>query len=205
MRRDLGIASEQPLVGILAALRPEKNHRLFLEVAAEVVAQRSEVQFVIIGDGPEREQIERWIDQLRLRENVQLLGARQDTPQLLAALDLLALTSHNEANPVSILEALACGVPVVATDVGSVAESVLHQRTGLLVPAGQTTAMTAAWLRLLRDPHWARRLGEAGREHVRAHFSVERMVDGYQRLLWHLWSASQPGRRAPTCQAVTSR
>lgn len=205
VRRDLGIASEQPLVGILAALRPEKNHRLFLEVAAEVVAQRSEVQFVIIGDGPEREQIERWIDQLRLRENVQLLGARQDTPQLLAALDLLALTSHNEANPVSILEALACGVPVVATDVGSVAESVLHQRTGLLVPAGQTTAMTAAWLRLLRDPHWARRLGEAGREHVRAHFSVERMVDGYQRLLWHLWSASQPGRRAPTCQAVTSR
>jgi glycosyltransferase involved in cell wall biosynthesis len=205
LRRVWGLAPGQPLVGILAALRPEKNHRLFLEAAAAVITQRPEVQFVIIGDGPERERIEGWVDQLGLREHVRLLGARQDTPQLLAALDLLALTSHNEANPVSILEALACQVPVVATDVGSVAESVLDQRTGLLVPAGQTEAMAAAWLRLLRDPEWAQRLGEAGRGHVQANFSLERMVDGYQQLIWRLWSTSQLGAAAPTCQAWIGR
>ena len=205
VRRDLGIAPERPLVGILAALRPEKNHRLFLEAAVEVVKQLPEVQFVIIGDGPERERIECWVSQLGLREHVRLLGARQDTPQLLAALDLLALTSHNEANPVSILESLACEVPVAATAVGSVAESVLHEGTGLLVPPGQSGAMASAWLRLLRDPEWAKQLGKSGREHVRAHFSVEQMVDGYQQLIWRLWSASRRGDRAPTCQALAGR
>src|SRR5690606_30649486 len=104
LRAELGIGEASPVVGIVAALRPEKNHLLFLEAASMVREIISDARFVIVGDGPERKNIERRTRELRLEEHVHMLGTRSDIPALLSMFNVLALTSHNEANPVSILE-----------------------------------------------------------------------------------------------------
>ncbi|HND55170.1 MAG TPA: glycosyltransferase, partial [Pirellulaceae bacterium] len=120
-------------LAIVAALRPEKNHLLFVEAARLAVEQRPDARLLIIGDGPERPSIERAIRDAGLTEQVRLLGVRHDLPELLAACDVVTLTSRIEANPVSLLEAMAAGVPVVATRVGAVPDTVIHDVTGLLV------------------------------------------------------------------------
>lgn len=183
LRNELQISAAAPIVGIVAALRPEKHHELFLRAAAKVREQRSDAHFVIVGDGPERPNIERWIDELRLREYVHLLGTRSDTPQILAAWDAFALTSHNEANPVSILEALACGVPVVATRVGSIPETVVPGETGYLAMPGDANDVAGHLLRLLNDRDLAMRLGGTGRQRVASRWSLDAMTTGYLELM----------------------
>ncbi len=183
LREALGVAPLTPLVGIVAALRPEKNHELFLRAAALVRAEHPETHFVIVGDGPERPRIEQWIDELQLRGCVHLLGTRSDTPQILAAWDAFALTSHNEANPVSILEALACEVPVVATRVGSIADTVKPGETGFLAAPGDAHEIAAHLSRLLADRKLAARLGAEGRQRVVAQASLDSMVRGYMELI----------------------
>ena len=106
-------------------------------------------------------------------------------------MDLFALTSHNEANPVSVLEALACEVPVVAPRVGSLHETVLDGETGYLVEAGDGPAMRERWLRLLCDADHGRRCGEVGRLLVAESWSLEQMVRGYERLIDQIFQAKQ--------------
>ncbi|MEQ8846295.1 glycosyltransferase [Botrimarina sp.] len=200
VREQLGVGPTAPLVGILAALRPEKNHSLFLRAAARVSAAAPETRFLVIGDGPERPKIEGEARRLGLLGDtptasaVRLLGSRDDVPALLASLDVLALTSHNEANPVSILEAMSCGVPVVATDVGSVRESVVEGETGFVVPPGDDARLAARILALVNEPHHAADIGAAGRRRVKERASLDVMVGGYERLLAELYQ-QKTGRR----------
>lgn len=182
LRRELGVDDDAPIVGIVAALREEKNHSLFVAAASDVLAQHPNAQFVIIGDGPMRPSIESAIAQIEHPSHIHMLGTRHDTDQLLAAMDTFVLSSLNEASPVSILEALACGVPVVATDVGSVGETVRTGVTGYLVPSEDRELMAESILRLIDDPSHARKLGQAGREWVRSTGSLDSMVDGYTQL-----------------------
>ncbi|HEV2968620.1 MAG TPA: glycosyltransferase [Pirellulales bacterium] len=186
LRRQLGVPASAPLAGILAALRPEKNHEMFLQVAAGVRRQIPSANFLVIGDGPEREKLERIAAELKIAGAVHFLGTRTDVPELLNLLDVLLLTSRNEANPVSILEALACGKPVVATRVGSVPESVLDEQVGYLVEPESVDAMTRRVVELFRDQSLAQALGAAGRQHVVDHWSLDRMVAGYEELLTRL-------------------
>jgi glycosyltransferase involved in cell wall biosynthesis len=183
VRRELGIGPTAPVVGLVAALRPEKNHELFLEMAARVVAALPDAQFLLIGDGPCRAALEHRAAELGVAEHVQFLGSRHDVPRLLAALDVFALTSHIEANPVSILEAMSVGKPVVATNVGSIHEAVAEGRTGFLVTPGDAYQMADRILRLLHDPLRAQAMGAAAREAVVSQWSIEAMVGGYERLI----------------------
>jgi len=183
VRRELGLAPSTPLIGIVAALRTEKNHGLFVDVAQQVAQRFPDAHFVIIGDGPERPKIEAAVDRAGLRERMHLLGSRSDTNRLVAALDVFALTSLNEASPVSILEALACGVPVVSTRVGSVSESVLEGWNGFTVPSGDRNGIADKVELLLENQVYAAGLGSQGREHVLHHFSLNAMVAGYENLL----------------------
>jgi glycosyltransferase involved in cell wall biosynthesis len=183
VRRELGIGAADPVVGIVAALRPEKNHELFLEMAARVVRPLPSARFLVIGDGPRRESLEQLARQLGIDSNVLFLGSREDVPRLLSAIDVFALTSHNEANPVSILEAMSTGLPVVATDVGSIGEAIADGRTGYLVPPGDAAQLTDRVLELLRDPLRAKTLGAAAREKVVSRWSLDVMVEGYERLI----------------------
>ncbi len=184
---ELRLPSDSRLVGIVAALRPEKNHAMFVDVAASVCQADPKAHFVIVGDGPERTGIVQAIDLHGIADRVHLLGTRHDTPEIVAALDVFLLCSHNEASPVSILEALACGVPVVSTRVGSVAESVRDGETGYLVAAGDTPAMLQRTRQLLADARLRRRMGENGREIVLQTGSLDSMVNGYTRLIETLY------------------
>ncbi|MBI3838940.1 MAG: glycosyltransferase [Planctomycetia bacterium] len=188
LRRELGIAPAAPLAGIVAALRPEKNHELLLRAAARVRHQIPHAEFLIIGDGPERPRLEQISRQLGLAQAVHFLGTRADIPELLAALDVFVLTSRIEANPVSILEAMATAKPVIAPRVGSIGESVIDGETGFLTDPLDEQQIADRLIQLLGDPELARRLGQGGREAVLDHWSLERMVQGYENLIAEIYT-----------------
>ena len=178
-----GIPSDAPVVGIVAALRPEKNHALFLESARLTLESQPEAYFVIAGDGPERPMLEELSASKGIQQRVKFLGSVSDIPEVLSMVDLFALSSHNEASPVSILEALSCQRPVVATAVGSINESVIEGTTGYLVTPGDEMMMSQRWLQILNDPQLGAELGAAGRKHVIANSSLSSMTDGYMELV----------------------
>jgi glycosyltransferase involved in cell wall biosynthesis/O-antigen/teichoic acid export membrane protein len=197
LRNELGLPPDVPVAAIVAALRPEKNHELFLQAAARVREKLPEARFLIIGDGERRAALEAFAAQLQLGEAVRFLGTRSDIPELLALADLLVLSSHMEANPVSILEALACGKPVVATRVGSIPESVKDGVNGYLVAPGDAEELAERVGALLADRALARQLGVAGREIVVGHWSLERMVEGYQNLIAEIYASKCPPTPLP--------
>ncbi|MAT71431.1 MAG: glycosyl transferase family 1 [Planctomycetaceae bacterium] len=197
VRQSLGLAASAPVIGILAALRPEKNHELFLRGAKQILAQHPDARFVVVGDGPRRGDLEALAAELQITDAVHFLGSRSDVPQLLSAIDVLALTSHNEASPVSILEALSCCRPVVASRVGSVAETVVDGVTGLLVNAGDEAAYVAAVNRLLDEPQRRAEMGVAGRQLVESKWSLAGMIRGYEDLIAGIYEAKTQERREP--------
>ncbi|MFV2070671.1 MAG: glycosyltransferase, partial [Pirellulales bacterium] len=138
VRAELGIADAAPVVGIVAALRPEKNHPLLLRAMRHLLQRDPPARLVLVGDGPQRKPLEQMTADLGISHAVRFLGNRYDTHRLLPAFDCFALSSRIEASPVSILEAMASRLPVVATRVGSVAESVIDGETGYLVESGAT-------------------------------------------------------------------
>jgi glycosyltransferase involved in cell wall biosynthesis len=183
VRNDLGIGPTDSVVGIVAALRPEKNHDLFLEMARRVVKQLPKTRFLIIGDGPCRDAIQQRASELGITAHVRMLGSRDDVPRLLAAIDVFALTSHIEANPVSILEAMSVGRPVVATNVGSIHEAVAEGHSGFLVSPGDADQFAERVLQLLQEPLVCESMGDAARKAVVDKWSIEAMVHGYERLI----------------------
>ncbi len=196
VRAELGIDPSDPVVGIVAALRPEKDHLLFVRSACEVLKSVPQAKFIILGDGVERPAIEQAIQQSGHSNSFYMLGSRNDTERYLAAFDVFMLTSKNEAKPVSILEALASGVPVVAPDVGSVKESVIDGVTGFLVAGRSPSDYAKPLLRLLNDRELASQLGAQGRDLVCEQSSLESMVHGYEALLWQL-NCQNKGLRWP--------
>jgi glycosyltransferase involved in cell wall biosynthesis len=188
VRADLGLSPTTPVAGIVAALRPEKNHELFLRAAADVRTRIPEATFLIVGDGPERPKLEAIADELGIRSAVRFLGTRSDIPRLLSAMDVFVLTSRMEANPVSILEAMATARPVVAPNVGSIAESVRDGVTGYLTDEGNRAQVANRVIELLENPTHARELGLAGQQVVVERWSLEGMVNGYQQLINEIYS-----------------
>ncbi len=189
VRQELGLPAETPLIGIVAALRPEKNHPMFVRTAARVRQSFPDAHWIVVGDGPERNHIESLAAELKIDDRIHMLGTRHDTPHLVAALDLFTLCSLNEASPVSILESLACEVPVVATDVGSVSESIIQGKTGILVPSQNLDEMTTAVKELLLNDKLRASMGAAGRKLVLDSGSLQSMVDGYQQMMTELYDA----------------
>jgi glycosyltransferase involved in cell wall biosynthesis len=203
VRAELGIPDNAPVVGILAALRPEKNHELFLRGAKQISALLPSAHFLIIGDGPLREQLRAHADSLGVAKVVHFLGSRHDVPAVLAACDLVALTSQNEAAPVSILEALAAGVPVVASNVGSVKESVIPDETGRLFPPGDLAAYVRETSALLDNPALRRKLGAEGRRLVMDRWSLQAMVRGYEQLIERIYLEKHSAKTASAAKTST--
>lgn len=183
VRRELGIDSETRVVtyvGRLAAQKRVKDLLWAFELIREMKQQ--EVMFLIAGDGPLREGLERFAASLRVGSTIRFLGHRSDAGQLLAASDLFWLASDFEGLSNSLMEAMATGLPVVASDIPPNRELVEHGETGYLVPAGDSIAIAQFANKILLDADLARRLGAAGRERIRNEFSIERMVSGYASL-----------------------
>jgi glycosyltransferase involved in cell wall biosynthesis len=161
-----------PVVGSVGRLAPQKDHATLLEAAALL----PEVELVLVGDGPERPALERRAEELGLRGRVAFLGRRSDVPVLLPSFDVYVQSSRYEGLCLAVLEAQAAGVPVVATPVGGIRDTVVDGETGLLVPVGDPAAVAAAIRRLLDDRPLASELAAAAQESVSA-FSLDLMVE----------------------------
>lgn len=164
------LGMDRPVVGMVARLAPEKAPADFLAVAAQV----PQACFVVVGDGPLREELEQ-----QATDNVVFAGFRDDMARVYASLDVLVQPSYREGMPMTILEAMASSVPVVATRVGAAADVIDDGVTGLLVPAGDVTRLTAAVKELLSDPQRAEEMGRAAQAAVAERFTVDAMTQRY--------------------------
>jgi len=176
LRRELNLPEGTPVIGIIGSLIPLKGHQVFLQMARMVTPTRPDVRFLIVGQGTLRESLEQLAREYGLAEKVIFTGARRDIPELLSIMNVFVLSSFSEAHPLTILEAMAAGKPVVATDVGGNPESVVHGKTGFIVPVGDAGALHEAVTRLVNDPLLARSMGEQGHAHVVREFNVQKMV-----------------------------
>lgn len=188
VREEFGLAPAAPVVGLVADVRGSKGHRYFLEAARAVLADLPDARFLIVGDGVGFEDVRRRVRELGLEGPVLMTGFRRDIPEVMAALDVLVLPSvRSEATSQVIPQALAVGVPVVATRVGGIPEIVRDGETGLLVPPADAPALAAAIVALLRDRERAAALARAGQALVRARYTLDAMMEGttavYRELL----------------------
>lgn len=181
-RLGLGLPADACTIGLVAYLKPVKNLPLFVEVASRVVSARKDVQFVLVGDGPERLPTEQAVQERMLQSFFRFVGAVHDTVPWQQALDIFLLTSHSEALPVAVLEANSCAVPAVATDVGGVRDVIVHGETGFCVPAGDATALARHVLILCENPQLRAAIGSAARERVVHYFSEAAMLQQYVQL-----------------------
>ncbi|PQO45548.1 glycosyltransferase [Blastopirellula marina] len=206
IRAELNLPQDAIVCGIVAALRPEKDHALFLKAAARVVQRCPRSHFLIVGDGPEREAIESLRSELNLEDCVTLTGSRSDIPDLLAAMDCFALTSKMEASPVSILEAMSTALPVVAPRVGSIPDAVDDGQNGLLVEASNLDETADAMIALMQGANLRAEMGLSARAKAKHYGSLETMVNGYQDLISGIYrqkvQAALHAARQPASQHV---
>lgn len=182
-REELGLPAEGCLVGMVANFNFEiKGHRYFLEAAARVARDRSDVRFILVGDGVLRADCERQARDLGLAERIHFLGKRGDVPAILAHLDVSVLCSTSEGLSNVIMESMAVGRPVVATRVGGNPELVQDGVTGLVVPPADSAALAEAVGALLDDPARAMAMGAAARRVAEERFSVRAMVGAHEKL-----------------------
>ena len=178
-----GVAAEQRTrVITVANLRPEKNHETLIAAADLLSADFPDVEFQIVGDGPRRSELEALVRSRRLDDRVSLLGHREDVGRLLSEASIFALPSRSEAFPNGAIEAMAAGLPVVASAVGGLLDLIEHGRTGLLIEPGNPTALADALRQLLTNQTAAARIGEHARAHVQQRYSFERMVKAFEDL-----------------------
>ncbi|MGB3635278.1 MAG: glycosyltransferase [Rubrobacteraceae bacterium] len=183
VREELALPTDTPLVGLVARSHPDKDHSNFLEAASPVHAANPETHFLLCGEGvdPQNTPLVRQIENRGIRDRCHLLGRREDTPRLTAALDVAVSSSSSEGFPNAVGEAMSCGVPCVVTDVGDSAAIVGD--TGGVVPARDRVALARGIGEVLALETAARRdLGERARRRIREHYSLESVASAYETL-----------------------
>jgi glycosyltransferase involved in cell wall biosynthesis len=182
IRREMQAGDEDFVLIQVARLVPIKDHLTALRAVQRAAAALPRVRLVVVGEGPEEPAIRLFIAENGLADRIRLLGPRADVARLLSAADVFLLSSLNEGIPLTVIEAMAAGLPVVSTDVGGVAEVVEEGRTGLLAPASDPEGLARHLLRLAADAGLRQRLGRTGRERAFALFSEGEMLEAYDRL-----------------------
>jgi glycosyltransferase involved in cell wall biosynthesis len=178
VREELGLAEGTPLIGVVARLAEErKGISEFLHMAAQIARSDTRSHFVVVGEGPLRPQLEQETVALGLSERVTFLGARPDVPRMMAAMTVFVMPSLYEGGPLTLLEAMAMGTPVVSTSVGFAPDVVDVGTTGYLVPPGDPAALADAVVALVRDETLAERMGRQARARAEGSFSSEHQVD----------------------------
>jgi glycosyltransferase involved in cell wall biosynthesis len=175
-RQTAGFDPQRRLVAQVGRLAPQKDYPTFLAAAARVAARLPDVDFLVIGEGELRPELEAAVSRLGLAARVRFLGLRHDVPALLGAVDVLALTSLYEGLPNVVIEAMAAGAVAVATDVGGCRELLLPGETWFLVPPGDAQAVADAVIEVLGAPETARRIAGAARRRIEAEFTLDAMV-----------------------------
>ena len=189
-RERLGLPQDRPIVGTLAALRPEKNLGRLIRAFAS--SQRELIAYLVIaGEGPERLRLEALVRDQGLADHVRFLGHTPAPEMVYPAFDVFALSSDTEQMPYSVLEAMACGLPVVAIDVGDVKGMVSEQNRCFIVPADDDL-LSQALLDVLRHPDCASSVGDANRTRVVRHYDIARMCVAHASLLQQMIEYNYP-------------
>jgi glycosyltransferase involved in cell wall biosynthesis len=173
VRAELGIGDSTPVIGTACTLRPEKALDVLVRSAATLVSDFHDLRVLIAGEGPDRARVESLIDRLGLGRTVTLLGGRGDVPDFLEALDVAVCSSEWEGSPLSVMEYMEAGLPVVATRVGGIPDMISDGVEGLLVPPGDPEAIAVGIAELLRDRDLAAEMGRRGRRRRREEFDLD--------------------------------
>jgi glycosyltransferase involved in cell wall biosynthesis len=195
VRAELGIGADAPVVTTVGFLRQPKAMDVLIEAAARIVPRFPELQVLIVGEGADRPLHEALIERLGLQGTVKLLGLRSDVADLLAASDVAVLSTNSEGSPLSVMEYMDAGLPVVATRVGGIPDLIDDGVEGLLVEPQDPDGLGEAIARVLDDPQEAERMGERGRERRRREFDIDVMVENLQNLYLELHAATRQGRQ----------
>jgi glycosyltransferase involved in cell wall biosynthesis len=187
LHKELWLPHHAPIVGNVAALVAHKGQRHLIDAAVEILRHEPDARFIIAGEGELRDSLQHQIKHLHLEKHVVLAGFRPDVLSLHKAFDIFVMSSVTEGLGTSLLDAMACGKPVVASRTGGIPEVVEDGVTGCLVPPRDHTAMAEAIVKLLADKNLRERMGAAGLARVREQFTAERMVEKtlqvYEKLL----------------------
>ncbi|HXX74398.1 MAG TPA: glycosyltransferase [Nitrospiraceae bacterium] len=190
-REELVLEDDHVAIGSIGRLCEDKDYRSLLRAMALVVRSNPQARLLLIGKGPERPALEALSKELNINEYVRFLGNRDDTAELLNAMDIFASSSIREGIPNSILEAMSAGVAVVATKVGGIPEIVVHGETGLLVNAGQPRAVADSLIKLINAPELRLQFSAACRLRVQDHFSLDGMVQAYERTYLEIFESKK--------------
>ena len=182
IRRQMGLPENAPAIIAVARLAPEKDLTTLLQAFRLVRQKLPTAELWLAGDGSERAHLERTSNELELSDHTRFLGVRDDVQRLLQAADVCALSSLSEGLSISLIEAAACGVPIVATDVGGNREVVNPPHGGRLVPVGNPEALACALLTILQNHELSAEMGRAARRHTEKNFGVMQMTDAYIKL-----------------------
>lgn len=184
-RRMLQIEEAACVVGTVSRLSPEKGIDFFVVAANQIAGDEADARFLIVGDGPERARLEK----LAETNEIRFLGTRDDIPELLNAMDVFVMPSLAESFGIAVVEAMACELPIVASDVGGLREIVLQKETGLCVPPRDVNALANAIQELLRSDNKRRAFGQAGRARVIEKFTLARQAKRVREVLEHAVSS----------------
>jgi glycosyltransferase involved in cell wall biosynthesis len=188
VRAELGIGDDDPVIGTVCVIRSEKALDVLVRAAALVVRDFPRLRVLIVGDGPDRASVEAVVGQLGLEQRVLFTGARTDVANVLAAMDVAVLSSDYEGIPLSILEFMDAGKPIVATRVGGIPEVIEDGVHGVLVPPRDEAALAAAVSGVLRGMDAGREMGARARDRCRREFGLDRIVQRLERLYAQLHS-----------------
>jgi len=186
LKHQLGIKNKK-IIGTVGDFRPQKNYDLFLKIAFEVTQVCQDITFLIIGDGERRLQIEKKITEYALGKNIILLGRIDQVHQYYSIMDIFLLTSLWEGMPYSVLEAMAMGIPVVATNVPGLRDVVVDNITGYLVPPDKPGEIVLKVIHLLHDTQKRQKFGLNGKEHIFKFFQIEAQVVKLEELYEHVY------------------
>ena len=190
VRKELGLNSRSQIIVTLGRLSKEKGHRFLLEAARKVVSAFPDVVFLIVGQGPLERELQDFANELQLSHNVVFTGFFQDLSKILGLMDLFVLPSLSEGLPISMLEAMAAGKPVIATNVGGVPEVIDNGETGIVIESKNANKLATAIMTLLEDKKKAKELGRKGQKLIRERFSAEIMVEKLEEIYRCLYNFS---------------
>jgi glycosyltransferase involved in cell wall biosynthesis len=190
VRQKLGLSQQSRLIAVVGTFKRQKGHRYLIEAAPPLAAAFPDLHIILIGDGDLRAELEAQTRSLGLEQRIHFLGNRYDVPDLLGASEYFVLPSLWEGLPMALIEAMASGLPIVASDVSGTAQVMIHGETGLIVPPGDTQKLQAAIYDLLTNSDQAQAMGQAARRHIEG-FSAKRQAKEHVALYQREWDKSR--------------
>ena len=182
VRSQLELKANARLIAVVATLKEQKGHRYLIDAMASIVPRHLDLHVLFVGDGDLREELQVQVKRLNLGDHIHFLGNRSDVPELLAASDFFVLPSLQEGLSMALLEAMATGLPIVASEVSGTVQVMIPNQTGILVPPGDTRRLAQAIERLLSDAVQAQAMGAAARRRVETNFSARKQAGEYLAL-----------------------